>query len=267
MTGVGKARGILRRQLPPEQMMHWRVAPDPALAFFVEHFWMVRWDLPDHPPQLQETLPHPNVHLVVEAGQSGIYGVHTRRYSRLLEGRGRAFGVKFRPAGFQSFLRKPLSNLANCHVAIDAVFGDAGRAIERALLDSEDTALVPLAEAFFQARRPTPDTVAESINDLVARIARTPSMTTVASVLGHTMFPLRQLQRHFRHYVGVSPKWVINRYRLHEAVERLANASAADWTRLAHDLGYFDQAHFIRDFKRLTGRTPGAFVRAEGKRR
>ncbi|HJU40524.1 MAG TPA: helix-turn-helix domain-containing protein, partial [Tahibacter sp.] len=75
------------------------------------------------------------------------------------------------------------------------------------------------------------------------------------------------LQRLFGDYVGASPKWVINRYRLHEAVERLAAGDAVDWADLALELGYFDQAHFNRDFKRLVGRAPGAFARAERGRK
>ena len=72
---------------------------------------------------------------------------------------------------------------------------------------------------------------------------------------------MRALQRLFREYVGVSPKWVINRYRLHEALEQIAAGGAIDWSALALDLGYFDQAHFIRDFRRLVGVSPGAYAR------
>jgi AraC-like DNA-binding protein len=66
------------------------------------------------------------------------------------------------------------------------------------------------------------------------------------------------LQRFFREYVGVGPKWVLQRYRLLEAAERLP-AGETDRARAAHELGYFDQAHFIRDFKAIVGRSPRAF--------
>ena len=72
--------------------------------------------------------------------------------------------------------------------------------------------------------------------------------------------PTRALQRLFGDYVGVSPKWVIKRYRLHEAVEQLAGGRPPEWSALAQNLGYFDQAHFIRDFKRLVGRTPADYA-------
>ncbi len=59
----------------------------------------------------------------------------------------------------------------------------------------------------------------------------------------------------------MSPKWVLQRYRLHEALERLAAEGRPDWSRLALDLGYFDHAHFIRDFRAVAGRSPMEYER------
>ncbi len=74
----------------------------------------------------------------------------------------------------------------------------------------------------------------------------------------------RTLQRLFNQYVGVSPKWVIKRYRLHEATELLDNGGVVDWPKLALELGYFDQAHFIKDFKSIVGKTPVEYTRQVG---
>ncbi len=71
----------------------------------------------------------------------------------------------------------------------------------------------------------------------------------------------RTLQRLFAKYVGVSPKWVIQRYRLHEAAEQLAAGAAISQSELALNLGYSDQAHFVRDFKMVVGTSPAAYAR------
>jgi AraC-like DNA-binding protein len=71
----------------------------------------------------------------------------------------------------------------------------------------------------------------------------------------------RTLQRLFATYVGVSPKWVIQRYRLHEAAEQLAADPSINQASLAAELGYSDQAHFVRDFKRIVGMTPAAYAK------
>ena len=72
----------------------------------------------------------------------------------------------------------------------------------------------------------------------------------------------RPLQRIFSQYVGVSPKWVIMRYRLQEAADQLARNEIVNWPKMALDLGYFDQAHFIKDFKMIVGRTPAEYARS-----
>ena len=70
----------------------------------------------------------------------------------------------------------------------------------------------------------------------------------------------RTLQRLTARRIGLSPKWLIQRRRLHEAAERLRDTDRPDLARVAADLGYADQAHFGRDFRAVTGLTPGVFA-------
>ncbi len=228
----------------------------------MQHFWIVRWDLRGQPPQVRETLPHPNVHLVVERRLTRIFGVHTARYTRVLEGKGCVFGVKFRPGGFHPFLQRPLSTLADASLALADVFGPAGALLEDDVLACVDeTAMIEVATRFFAGRLPPADANIERAAAIVGRIEHDRELTTVEGVVAQTGLGKRALQRLFNEYVGVGPKWVINRFRLHEALDRLAAGQPVDWSRLALDLGYFDQAHFIRDFRKLIGRTPAAYAR------
>ena len=84
-------------------------------------------------------------------------------------------------------------------------------------------------------------------------------ITKVDDLVRHFGTTARQLQRLFQRTVGVGPKWVIQRYRLHDAVERIGEG-VADWAGIALELGYFDQAHFIRDFRAVFGTPPAAFA-------
>jgi transcriptional regulator GlxA family with amidase domain len=86
-------------------------------------------------------------------------------------------------------------------------------------------------------------------------------ITQVQQVTDRTGIGIRRLQRLFATYAGVTPKWVIQRSRLHEAVERLDQGGHVDLGFLARDLGYFDQAHFARDFRASVGRPPTAYTR------
>jgi len=258
----GKARGVLRHPAGPGAFHHARMAPSAELAWLVQHFWVVRWDLRGHAPQQRETLPHPNVHLVFEPTGSRIYGVHSARFTQTLQDRSCAFGVKFRPGGFRPLVRRPVSTLRDRSLMPQDVFGPAFATVEAELLVMEDDAsMVALVDAFLHQHLPALDPLAIQAGEVVDAIVHDRMLITVEQVVQRYGIDKRRLQRLFSEYVGVSPKWVINRYRLHEAVERLAGGGAVDWAQLALDLGYFDQAHFIRDFKKLVGRPPAAYAR------
>lgn len=230
------------------------------LAPFVEHYWIVRWDLRGQPPRTQETLPHPSVHIAFERGQSAVFGVVKGRFTRAIEDAGLVFGIKFRPGGFYPFVRSPISRFTNRVVPLADIFGAAGAAAESAVTSRPaDAEMVEVAEEFLRGQAPARDPIAERLADIVEHIATDRAITTVDAVASRFGYSVRSLQRLFSRYIGVSPKWVINRYRLHEVIDRLANGETVDWTQLALDLGYFDQAHFIRDFKSIIGRTPGEY--------
>jgi AraC-like DNA-binding protein len=263
---LGKPRGVLRQRLEQGQYRHARRAPSPALAGLIEHYWQVSWDLRGLPAQQQETLPHPNVQFVVEAGTTGIYGVHTGRFTRLLEGQNRAFGIKFKAGGFFPFYRAPVSALMDRSLSPAQVFGNDALRFESEILAAPDIdAMTLLAERLLLAHRPVDDANVARVSALVADIATDRHLTSVEQLVAQTGWSKRALQRLFHQYVGVGPKWVINRYRIHEAVAQLQAGAPVALTELAMELGYFDQAHFIRDFRKLVGRSPAEYARAESQ--
>lgn len=235
--------------------------PNPQLADLIEWYWRVRWDVPDHEPYTQHTLSNASVHLVVERGRCRIQGVVSGRFTRVLEGRGRVFGVKFRPAGFHPFRGGPVSELTDGNIAIGDVFGPGGEDLAQEILSLDDEArIVELCDAFFEARLPPEDPMVPTLNSVAARIIDDRAITSVDQVVRFSGIGRRTLQRLFKEYVGVSPKWVICRYRLHEAEQRLAAGEQVDLATLAQDLGYYDQAHFARDFRAFVGRPPSAYA-------
>lgn len=261
-------RGVLVPAFAAGTFRHERLAPGPALGALVEHYWWVGWDMQGQPAQQQETLPHPNVHLVVEHDAEGVYGVHTARYTKALAGRGFAFGVKFRPGGFRPFFGRPVAQIADRRVALASLFGADGTRLVRAVrasagaADALPGALAALAEGFLLARLPPPDADAALAAALVDAIAGDPGLLTVQALAAQAGMNRRALQRLFQQYVGVGPKWVIQRYRMHEALAQLQAGAAPALAQLALDLGYFDQAHFVRAFTALVGQPPGAYRRA-----
>ena len=118
-----------------------------------------------------------------------------------------------------------------------------------------------MVERFLNERKTASDPNVERASNIVDEIAENRDIVSVEQVAARWRLGTRTLQQLFSSYVGVGPKWVINRYRLHEAVERLQEGANINFSELATELGYFDQAHFIRDFRTLVGCTPAAYAR------
>lgn len=250
------------------EFAHHREAPPPALADWVEHFWRVRWNLDGLPPKVQETLPHPNVHLVIEPGSMRVFGVYTGRWTRVLEGRSSAFGIKFRPGAFRPFLRGAVADLTNSSLPVEAVFGAPSRKLNSIAACADDAGgdarAVELASRFLLARMPEVDPNALLAGRIVDSILDDKELHSAGALAERFEMGLRALQRLFKEYVGVGPKWVINRYRMHEALARVQAGEPVSWASLAQELGYFDQAHFITDFRKLVGETPADYAREHG---
>lgn len=251
----------------PEAFREARWTASPDLAFFIEHYWSVRWELRGRGPHVQETLPHPSVHIAFEPGRALVYGVVTGKFSVTLEGSGSVFGIKFRPGAFHPFLRAPVSTLTDRTAPLPELFGEAGDALARAMLATDDDReRIALAERFLRERNAERDPNVALVSGIADGIVADRSITRVGDIVARVGIDTRTLQRLFRRYVGVSPKWVIRRYRLHEAAGRLDAGAPVDFARLALDLGYFDQAHFINDFRAIVGLSPAEYARRAGAR-
>jgi AraC-like DNA-binding protein len=236
--------------------------PSADLAWFIERYWVVHWDL--RAPYAQETLPYPCANLVVGTHRPGLHGVCTRRFVAHLEGEGWVVGARFRPGGLRALVDAPMSLFTDRERAIADVLGPEGAAFERAVHAApSEAARIDAVEAFVRTRAspsriPDPDVLAAS---RVVHLAEAePSLTRVAELSRRCGLGQRALERLFRTHVGAPPKWVLRRFRMREAAARAAESASVDWAGLAQELGYFDQAHFIRDFKAQIGRTPASFA-------
>lgn len=246
-----------------------RREPVPALRPYLEHYWLIDWDLDQ--PYAAHVVPHPSVNLVLqryEAGESAreragyaeVAGIGLGLFTQKLTGRGRVCGVQFRPGGFRPFAPEhALSDLTGRRI-------DAAEVLRTpppvgAVLDpADEDARVRALDACLLALEPRPDPQATLAMELVDRVRTDRSVRRVGQLARSAGLSPRTLQRLFSAYVGVGPKWVILRYRIHEALERAESEPAVDWARLAADLGYSDQAHLVRDFTATVGVPPTAFT-------
>jgi AraC-like DNA-binding protein len=258
--------GVLHAAAAATRFTLRRYPPSADLAPFVDFCWVIRWDLRGETAHEQAILPHPNVNLAFEPAGASVYGVDTKIFTRRLSDEGRALGVRFRPGGLRPFHSQPISSLNDRVVPADGLFGPAANQACAAVMavGADDDAMIAAASALLRGRGPAPDPVVDQVAGLVGRITEDPALRRVAQLAEVSGLPERKLQRLFSDYVGVSPKWVMRRARLHEAALRVEadGPASVDWAVLAADLGYADQAHLTRDFTATLGVPPSRYAAA-----
>ncbi|MET0135507.1 MAG: helix-turn-helix domain-containing protein [Kibdelosporangium sp.] len=218
--------------------------PAQDLRPWVARYWAVEWDYPE--PYRQLVVPYPNVQLTLHSDGAEVHGVSSGYVFKDLSGTGSVFGVAFHPGVFRPFLNRPVSTITDRTVPASTVFQG-----------------IPAAagiEDFLRANLPATNTKATLAASIVSRVAAGPEIVRVDALASQFELTVRQLQRLFAEHVGVSPKWVIRRYRLHEVTTRMAAGASIDWAGLAADLGYADQAHFTRDFTAMFGESPTRYA-------
>ncbi len=259
-----RPRGILDLRAGLSRFELRRFPPQGRLAPWVEGYWQVSWDLGEGEEHLQSNISHASVNIVFEEDGAWLYGVPDRVFRRRLTGRGAVFGIKFLPGGFHPFARLDLSTLRGEKLPLGLVWPEVEPDLHRRLLSAASPAeRIAAAEALLQPR--LPEAPARS-TALALRLAAEPAAFSVAGAAALLGLGERALEKLFKTELGIGPKEVMRRFRLQAAAERLARADAPSCGELALELGYADQAHFIKDFKAVVGRSPMAYKADQASR-
>ena len=259
-TVAERAKGVVAPAIASKKFRMGRYLPPAELAPFLDHFWVVEWDLRGQPPFMQRTLPYPCVHVVFDAARSGVFGVPTGAFDYELKGAGKVCGLRFRAGAFRAFLGRPVHTITDQVLPMSSSFPWIDEAAQRTVLESpDDAAMVASASSLLRAGLPPLEPEVDRIAAILRTVESTPGLTQVEALAAGAGMSVRSLQQLFSEYVGVSPKLVIRRFRLHEAADRLANGEALDLAALALSLGYFDQSHFSSDFRKLVGQSPARY--------
>jgi AraC-like DNA-binding protein len=239
-----------------------------VLQPFVERYWSVRWDRTGLPPFRSEVLSHPSVNVSVESGtvpRFGValpavllHGVVTRRFAVDLTGAGRVSAVKFRPGGFAAFTGTLPARDSVVPLGPELDLG-ASDLLAAVLAEEDDDDRAAVLDAALLPRAPEPPDPYVDLLGLIGVMIDDRSLVRVEQVAALGGLSARSLQRLFATYVGVPPKAVLSRYRLQDAAAAIDAGLVDDLADLAASLGWFDQAHFSRDFRAVVGVTPSAY--------
>ena len=192
-----------------------------------------------------------------------IQGVQTSPIFNTPTGRTRVLGVLFRPAGLHALSGRPMAELADRALAAEAVLGDALAAIE-AFARSGD-----VANDHDRLHALIDDACVHPVpawcHRLCDQIAGSSGRLALAPAYAATGLSDRQVTARFRNFVGVGPKVLSRIHRLCGLLESLDPSRPVRWSALAHEWGYYDQAHFNRDFRHFAGLSPRGYLRGRLK--
>lgn len=255
----------------PSPPIH-RYAPSAHLVDLVDRYWIPVWSLDE--PSTQSTLQHPVCLVVVSNTYARLYGVARGRSSVTLEGEGWAVGTMLMPAAGRLLVGGSVAPLTDRWIELGDVLPPAHSGlveeVRAAMADDphgpgSHAAAIAATEAWLVSYLPVDDQ-GLLVNRLVAWLREHPDVVRVSEMARELGTSERSLQRLVEQRLGLAPKWLVQRRRLHDAVEAL-KAGATSLADMAADLGYTDQAHFTHDFRTVTGMTPGDYLKDQPRAR
>jgi Helix-turn-helix domain len=173
-----------------------------------------------------------------------------------------SFAVRFYPYGFANFLTTSIKKLANKETPIELLFGkNPSKVLGQKILQASDTQKrIEIIEGFLLDKLNNKATIDNFVKKTIDIILLTRGSTTINNILNDDLSKRRQLERKFLKQIGISPKQLGKVIRLQTALKMLLNQQSESLTKIAYDSEYYDQAHFIKDFKEFTGTTPKEFI-------
>jgi AraC-like DNA-binding protein len=260
-------------------MVSYRYKPPPPLDRFVEVIWVM--EAPAAPHSKERLLPDGSVEIVFDLGSgrfpiftnetltcreffrdSVVCGPHSRPFGIDTSTGTSVAGVHFKAGGAHPFLKLPSGELHNMHVGLDAFWGPAAatRVRDQLLEAPTPQARARVLEhqllAIAAGRPDRHPAVAFALNEFRA----TPETQKISAVTNQIGISPRRFIDIFRNEVGLTPKLFCRIRRFQQALRQISRGAPIHWPSVALEAGYFDQAHFIHDFRAFSGINPSAYL-------
>lgn len=251
------------------------IEPGDELADFIKCYWNLE-SAKENTPLKNTIVPDGTMKLIFHYGDTYrhhlsnggsvilpkcfLIGQLTRPYVVEPLGVTGSFIVRFHPDGFLPFTTIPLKEMENTAVPLKDLFGEEGEVLGEKILQAKDTSeRIQRMEAFLLARLKDKKNIDYLIKSAVETILDANGSFSVNEHSAKISINRRQLTRKFSTAIGLSPKQLAKTIRIQATLKRLSSSEVIKLTDAAYENDYFDQAHFIKDFKEFTGITPKEF--------
>lgn len=259
------------------EMNYQTYKPNPNLESIVKFYWTL--EVPFDPKnKKQKIVPDGCIEMTFNFGDkikrytsetefilhpnAMVMGQRTKSYCILPVGNVDTFAICFYPIGFVNFVNTPLENLVDKETPISELFGQAeAHELEQQMINAIDSQQwINIIESFLLKKLNEKNTIINIVKSTVDALLQTNGTTPINVILKDDLSKRRQLERHFRKQIGISPKQLGKAIRLQTTLNLLLNKKSETLMDIAYESEYFDQNHFIKDFKDLVGVTPKEFI-------
>jgi len=253
-------------------MIYRNYIPNPALARYIKCYWSLRSDKLPLQASRERVFPDGCIELLFHFGdpfirhlagqpsfvqpRSFIHGQIKAYIEIEASGRMGIFSVRFQPDGLRAFTSLPVNETTGSSIAIEDIWRHEGAMLEEQVLNAAtDEQRVAILEHFLlhQLQQQDEDPV---VTYCVASIRRSNGAVGIQQLADAANIGRRHLERRFISGVGISPKLLSRITRFQHTLQLLEQKQFTSLTSLAYEGGFYDQAHFIKDFKEFTGLNP-----------
>jgi len=174
-----------------------------------------------------------------------------------------SFAIRFYPYGFANFVSVPVKNLANTETPLSSLFGKTvSEELEQKIVQATNTVeRIAIIEKFLLSRLTGEATIDRIVKTTVDMLFSEGGSLAIKTIFKGDLSKRRQLERKFLKHIGISPKQLGKVIRLQAALKMVIRQQSGSLTKIAYESDYYDQAHFIKDFKEFTGTNPKDFLK------
>ena len=189
-----------------------------------------------------------------------VAGQQTKNYSLRLSGKIGMIGIAFWPAGLSHLLGTPMAAFTGERFDLNLVLCKEAARLEHQVLErTNNNQRIDMLEQFLQQKLRRLKARVDVVDHALDAIIQKRGIISISKLSDDLCISPRQLRRRFTEKVGVSPK-LFSRIKLFNYISVLSSSSLASWTDMVYEGGYYDQAHFIRDFSEFSGKRPSDFI-------
>ncbi|MCG8574417.1 MAG: helix-turn-helix domain-containing protein [Flavobacteriales bacterium] len=193
---------------------------------------------------------------------SMMMGQRTKSYYIEPVGNVDSFAICFYPHGFANFVNVPLKSLTDKEIPLEELFEEVqAQELEQKMVQATNTEdRIKIIEDFLFNKLNEKSTTDNIVQSTVDALLATKGNSSISDILKDDLSKRRQLERKFANEIGISPKQLGKVIRLQSALKMILNKEEESLTTVAYESEYYDQAHFIKDFKEFTGISPKEFL-------